>query len=52
MRKIARALREAEDRLRTWYEHGDCHDAETEEYLIGRIEGLRLALDLAKGANG
>ena len=52
MRGIERALRKAESELRSWYELGDCDDRETEEYLLGKIEGLRQALSIAKGANG
>lgn len=52
MKGIEKALKKAESDLRSWYEQGDCDYRETEEYLLGIMEGLRLALSIAKGANG
>jgi hypothetical protein len=49
IKKIERLLKNEEKKLKSWFEIGDCDDHSTEEYINGRIEGLKLALNALKG---
>ncbi|MEY3126348.1 MAG: hypothetical protein RL273_472 [Bacteroidota bacterium] len=47
-KKLEKALKKEQEKLNSWIFEGNCEDASTEEYLIGRIDGLKLAIKLVK----
>ena len=52
-RKLIAELKKAKKNLDSWYANSDCYDPETEEWLLGIIEGLQKAMDIVcKGVNG
>lgn len=51
MRKIEKSLSLARKRLDSWFRDGDCHDQATEEWLMGVIRGLEIALMALKEGN-
>jgi hypothetical protein len=48
-KKLIKLIKNEEKKLKSWYEKGNCEDLLTEEYIYGRIEGLKLALKALKG---
>jgi|LakMenE01Jun11ns_1017448.scaffolds.fasta_scaffold9954237_10 hypothetical protein len=48
VKKLEKALKKEQEKLNSWIFEGNCEDASTEEYLIGRIDGLKLAIKLVK----
>lgn len=45
-RKLKIELKKAKKNLDSWYAKSDCYDPETEEWLLGIIDGLQKALDI------
>lgn len=49
--KIERNLKKAKKRLDSWFKDGDCDDQATEDWLMGVIHGLEIALLAIKEDN-
>jgi hypothetical protein len=49
--KIEKSLKKAKNRLDSWFKDGDCDDQATEDWLMGVIHGLEVALLATKGEN-
>jgi len=48
-KKIKKMIAREEKKLADWIQNADCNDIYTEEYKIGVIEGLKMALKAVKG---
>lgn len=51
MKEIEKQLKKARSHLDSWLKQGDCDDQATEEWLLGIIRGLEIALVATKGEN-
>lgn len=48
-KKLEKLIKEEQGKLIDWIQNSDCNDVYTEEYMVGRIDGLKLALDAITG---